>query len=261
VGIPPREGHQCGRRSPLTRLPLPSGVTAARRSLTVAAWPVREPPPDTPDGAPYGTRLDRLGGGLEHSPTRQAGVHPTLTSGLVLRSSRSDPFSISGTPVAGGLRSYSDAAKSCEDYTGRRPRMARLILAPGVDQMQGAADLGLRGSLRPSAQILASGPPFGHGVGDAFALDVQFHLGQGGHHGENHRPHGGVRVHVSPPRFSARSPAPRSRSNCAKVSMFWVDRPNRSRVVMTSVPPASRAVTALSNFGREARAPDTPWST
>lgn len=37
-----------------------------------------------------------------------------------------------------------------------------------------------------------------------------------------------------------------------------VDRPNRSRVVTTSVYPSWRAVTALSNFGWEARVPDTP---
>jgi hypothetical protein len=49
-----------------------------------------------------------------------------------------------------------------------------------------------------------------------------------------------------------------SRRVSAKASIFCVNRPNRSRVVITSVSPSWRAVTALSNFGRDARAPETP---
>ena len=69
----------------------------------------------------------------------------------------------------------------------------------------------------------------------------------------------GVDVSTSPPpRFNTRRPAPRSRSTCAKSNMFCIDRPSRSKVVMTSVSPASRAPSARSNCGRDARAPETP---
>lgn len=67
----------------------------------------------------------------------------------------------------------------------------------------------------------------------------------------------GVAVSTSPPpRFRTRRPAPRPWSSSAKASMFCVDRPSRSNVVMTRVSPSIRATSARSNWGREARAPD-----
>ena len=58
----------------------------------------------------------------------------------------------------------------------------------------------------------------------------------------------GVAVSTSPPpRLSTRNPAPLARNASAKTSMFCVDRPRRSSVVMTNVSPFSRDATALSN--------------
>lgn len=52
-----------------------------------------------------------------------------------------------------------------------------------------------------------------------------------------------------PPRFRTCRPAPRPRSSSAKTSMFWVDRPSRSSVVMTRVSPSISASSARSNRG------------
>lgn len=58
----------------------------------------------------------------------------------------------------------------------------------------------------------------------------------------------GVDVSTSPPpRFSTRSPAPRARSASAKVSMFYVDQPSRSSVVMTRAASVSIVSIARSN--------------
>ena len=46
----------------------------------------------------------------------------------------------------------------------------------------------------------------------------------------------GVEVSPPPPRLRTRRPVPRARSSSAKVSMFWVERPSRSRVVMIASP-------------------------
>ena len=62
-----------------------------------------------------------------------------------------------------------------------------------------------------------------------------FHLPERRHDREQHGPHRCRCVYAAAPRFSTRRPAPRPRSSLAKSSMFCVDRPSRSRVVMTSV--------------------------
>lgn len=61
------------------------------------------------------------------------------------------------------------------------------------------------------------------------------------------------------PRLKTGKPAPRARSSSAKVSMFWVDRPKRLRVVTTRVSPSMSVSSARFYSGRDARAAETTW--
>lgn len=103
-----------------------------------------------------------------------------------------------------------------------------------VNEADGVADLAVSDLARPAPETAASFAAFIGGVGDAFAFDLVFHLSECSQDREEHRAQG-----------------------CcwAKESMFCVDRPRRSRVVMT------RVSIPLSNAGRDARAPETPRST
>lgn len=121
---------------------------------------------------------------------------------------------------------------------------------PTVNEPQGIADLGVGEGLAPPAEVLASGPAFGHRAGDPLPFALQLHLGQHRHDGEDHQAHRSVRVDVSPTEMEhpqVGAPCPQA---SAKASMFCVDRPSRSSVAMTSVSLTSTAATALLNPDR-----------
>ena len=83
---------------------------------------------------------------------------------------------------------------------------------------------GLGEDLAPPSEFLASGPMYGHGVGDAFASGLQLHLRQSCYHRETIDP---IVVAVSespPPRFSTRRPAPMLCCCLARGSMSGLNR-------------------------------------
>lgn len=66
-----------------------------------------------------------------------------------------------------------------------------------LDEFGCGADLGFGGGRSAAAEFAAGGAAFGDGVDDAFAFDLQFHLGQCGRDGEDHGAHGCFGVHVA----------------------------------------------------------------
>lgn len=109
-----------------------------------------------------------------------------------------------------------------------------------------------------AAKVLSRFSAFADGIGDAFALDLVFHLPEGGHDRKQHRPHGCRGVDVATAEVQDAQARASAAEFVGKASMFWVDRPSLSSVVMTRVSPSISASSARSNCGREARAPDTP---
>ena len=67
----------------------------------------------------------------------------------------------------------------------------------GLDELGGGADLRFAEGWSSAAEVAASSAALGHGVVDAFSFDLQFHLSQGGHDGEDHSAHGSLRVDVA----------------------------------------------------------------
>lgn len=57
------------------------------------------------------------------------------------------------------------------------------------DQADSASNLAVSDPAGPATKILSSFSAFGDGIGDAFALDLVFHLRESGHDREQHGPH------------------------------------------------------------------------
>lgn len=91
------------------------------------------------------------------------------------------------------------------------------------------------------------------------SLDFVFHLTECGHDREKHGTHGRRCIDVAQVQHAEAGAAAAQRFG--EGEHVLCRSPSRSRVVMTSVSPASRASSARSKSGREARAPETPLST
>ncbi len=66
------------------------------------------------------------------------------------------------------------------------------------DESAGVGDLAVAENRSSSAEVEAGGAAFGVGVVDAFAFDLELHLREGSHHGEDHGSHGCAGVDVPP---------------------------------------------------------------
>lgn len=66
-----------------------------------------------------------------------------------------------------------------------------------MDEFECGADLGFGEGGASATEVAAGGAVFGDGVGDAFAFNLQFHLRECGHDGEDHGTHGRFRVYIS----------------------------------------------------------------
>lgn len=60
---------------------------------------------------------------------------------------------------------------------------------PAFDQANRASNLTINHPAGPAAKVLASFSSFEYGISDAFALDLVFHMREGGHDCEQHRAH------------------------------------------------------------------------
>jgi hypothetical protein len=58
------------------------------------------------------------------------------------------------------------------------------------DQADSASNLTVCDPAGSAAKVLSSFSAFADGIGNAFAFDLVFHLREGGHDREQHRPHG-----------------------------------------------------------------------
>lgn len=58
------------------------------------------------------------------------------------------------------------------------------------NQADSASNLTVSNPAGSAAKVLSSFAPFADGIGNAFALDVVFHLRESGHDREQHRAHG-----------------------------------------------------------------------
>ena len=65
------------------------------------------------------------------------------------------------------------------------------------NQADSASNLTVSKSAGSAAKVLSSFAPFADGIGNAFALDLVFHLRESGHDREQHRPHRCGRVDVA----------------------------------------------------------------
>jgi hypothetical protein len=66
-----------------------------------------------------------------------------------------------------------------------------------LDQADSASDLTFSDPAGSAAKVHASFSAFADGIGDPFALDFVFHLREGRHDREQHRPHGCCGVDVA----------------------------------------------------------------
>lgn len=129
----------------------------------------------------------------ETKPRRNIGI---AVFGAVVRAVTTDAFTRRVSTVKGLV------GEGSRPTVERRSRHAEVSSNLGggfarFNQADSAADLTVCDSLRPAAEIMASGSSLGDGVGDAFAFDLVLHLSERGHDGEEHRAHRGGCVDVA----------------------------------------------------------------